>query len=151
MIGNNSVPSLVQSRSSTGAISQQSTLIGGYSQSNRSSTGVISQQLSVGPDPSGGSDALRAAVLKFRARLSGSQLTEFKSTTYEQLCDEVLKIQREQESNKSMMNLSRIQACLEAMNEFGKTIEVFLNVSDVICFIWGPIKFLLLVRLFYFI
>lgn len=87
----------------------------------------------------------KAALVKFRARLSGTQLTEFQSTTYEQLCQEIIRIQHDQENQKTLMNLSRIQSCLEAMNQFGKVIEVFLNVSDVVAFVWGPIKFLLLV------
>lgn len=115
-------------------------------QSSRTSTGVLSQQSTLVGTQTASSDALRQAVLKFKARLSGKDLTDFQSTTYEQLCHEVLRIQHEQENNKNMMNLSRIQSCLEAMHEFGKTIEVFLNAADMIAFVWGPIKFLLLVR-----
>ncbi|KAF1974533.1 C2H2 domain-containing protein, partial [Bimuria novae-zelandiae CBS 107.79] len=124
MNGNNSVQSLPPSqvsRTSTGALSQQSTLVGGP-----------------------GSEALRAAVLKFKARLSGTELTNFKDTTYETLCDELMRLQYEQEHTKTMANLGRIQSFLEAMHQFSKTIEIFLNVSDVVAFVWGPIKFLLL-------
>jgi hypothetical protein len=92
-----------------------------------------------------GSDALRMAVSRFRARLKGDELTGFKDTTYEQLCGEIMRIQSEQERNKKMINLSRIQSWLEAMQQFSKTIEVFLNVSDAVAFVWGPVKFLLLV------
>ncbi|KAJ4302641.1 hypothetical protein N0V90_001530 [Kalmusia sp. IMI 367209] len=121
MKGNSSMTNLPDSqvsRASTAALSQQSTLVG--------------------------SDAFRTAVLKFRARLSGTDLTEFKSTTYESLCYEIMRIQHEQEQTKTMANLGRIQSFLEAMNQFSKTIEIFLNVSDVVAFVWGPIKFLLL-------
>jgi len=123
MSGYTSVPSLPNSqisRASTAALSQQSTLVG--------------------------SNAFRGAVSRFRARLSGTELTEFKSTTYEILCHEIMRIQYEQEAKKSMMNLGRIQSFLEAMHQFSKTIEVFLNVSDAVAFVWGPVKFLLLVR-----
>ena len=44
------------------------------------------------------------------------------------------------------MNLSRILGFLEAMNQFGKVVEVFLNTSDILAFVWGPVKFILLVR-----
>jgi hypothetical protein len=121
-----SYPSQV-SRASTGTLSQQSTLVG--LQTNAK-----------------GSDALDAAVRRFRARLTGTDLTTFRSTTYEGLCHEILRIQYEQEQSKSMVNLGRIQSFLEAMDQFSKTIEVFLNVSDAVAFVWGPIKFLLLVR-----
>lgn len=109
---------------------------------NRSYT---STQQSSNEKSSTGSAAFQAAYTKFRAKLPGNQLVEFQKTSYEQLCQEIIRIQHEQESKKKMMNLARIQGCLEAMNQFGKTVEVFLNVSDAVAFVWGPIKFLLLV------
>lgn len=127
MNGNSSVSSLSNtqiSRASTGAISQQSTLLG-----------------------NGGSDALRSAIVKFKARLTGTELTDFKNTTYDSLCQEIMRIQYDQEQSKTMANLGRLQSFLEAMHQFSKTIEVFLNVNEVVCFVWGPIKFLLLVCL----
>ncbi|KAJ4353923.1 uncharacterized protein N0V89_005654 [Didymosphaeria variabile] len=116
------------------------------SQISRTSTGVISQQSTLVGQPinATGSDALDAAVRKFKARLTGTDLTAFRSTTYEELCREILRIQYEQEQTKSMVNLGRIQSFLEAMDQFSKTIEIFLNVSDMVAFVWGPIKFLLL-------
>ncbi|KAL5380194.1 hypothetical protein DPSP01_007994 [Paraphaeosphaeria sporulosa] len=128
MNGNTSTSSLPNSqvsRASTGALSQQSTLVG--------------QQTSAA-----GGDALDTAIRKFRARLTGTDLTEFRSTTYEELLHSILRVQYEQEQTKSMVNLGRIQSFLEAMNQFSKTIEIFLNVSDMVAFVWGPIKFLLL-------
>lgn len=89
--------------------------------------------------------AFRSALTKFRARLTGPQLVDFEKMTYEQLCIDIDRIQQEQEKFKTMVNLQRIQSFLEAMENFGKVIEVFLNVSDVIAFLWGPTKFLLLV------
>ena len=106
---------------------------------------LSSQSTLIGAPTQPGSDAYRGAVLKFRARLSGDKLTDFKSTTYEGLLHEILRIQRDQENNKAMLNFSRIQSFLEAMEQFSKTIEVFLNVSDAVAFVWGPVKFLLLV------
>jgi hypothetical protein len=61
------------------------------------------------------------------------------------LCDELLIVQRNQEARSETMNLARIQTCLEAMHQFGQVIEIFLNVSDAVAFVWGPMKFLLLV------
>lgn len=37
----------------------------------------------------------------------------------------------------------RLNSFLEAMEQYGKVIEVFLNNSEFISFIWGPAKFLL--------
>jgi hypothetical protein len=55
----------------------------------------------------------------------------------------MLRIQQEQDGRKKMMNMCRIQACLETMEQFGKVVGVFLNVSDALAFIWGPMKFVL--------
>lgn len=43
------------------------------------------------------------------------------------------------------MGMRRIQKFLEGMEGLGKIIDVFLNTSGMVAFIWGPIKFLLLV------
>jgi hypothetical protein len=53
----------------------------------------------------------------------------------------------EQGRRKELMNLTRIRRFLEAMDQYGKVIEVFLNASSMLCFVWGPMKFCLQVRL----
>jgi hypothetical protein len=115
-------------RTSTGALSQQPTLVGGNT-----------------PPPQAPGEACTRAIKKFRARLTGKELTDFGTTTYEQLCRDLVRVQKEQEGRMEMMNLSRIKSCLEAMHQFGSVIEIFLNVSDAVAFVWGPMKLLLLV------
>ena len=92
-------------------------------------------------------DAFNVALGKFRARLTGPQLVDFSKTTYDNLQTEIARIQKDQENVKRMMNFPRIQAFLEGMQNIGKVIEVFLNTSNILAFVWGPMKFLLLVRL----
>lgn len=116
------------SRTSTSVLSQQSTLTGGSS---------LSAHVS--------SKALKGAILKLSNRLSGSDLQNVKNTTYPQLCAEIERIQDEQNARTDMRNLARIKPFLEAMEQFSKIIEVFLNVSNIIAFLWGPIKLLLMV------
>ncbi|RYN16465.1 hypothetical protein AA0112_g12495 [Alternaria arborescens] len=69
---------------------------------------------------------------------------EFKGTTHDNLREELFKVQEKQEARLEMMSLARIKHCLEAMHQFGQVIEIFLNVSDAVAFVWGPMKFLLL-------
>ncbi|KAF1829385.1 C2H2 domain-containing protein [Decorospora gaudefroyi] len=121
------LPSQQTSRTSTGTLSQQPTLVGSNT-----------------PPLRAPGEAFTRALTKFRARLTGKDLIYFGNATYGQLCGDILRIQKEQESRMEMMNLSRIKSCLETMNEFGRVIEVFLNVSDAVAFVWGPMKFLLL-------
>jgi hypothetical protein len=88
---------------------------------------------------------IRSALQRFKARLSPKNLTGFPNCTYEDLCQEMKRIQLEQEKSREMMNMFRIHTFLNTMNEFGKVLEVFLNCSDAVAFIWGPVKFLLMV------
>jgi hypothetical protein len=120
-------------------------------QSSSTSTGALPQQPTLAgrntPPSQAPEEACTRAIKRFRARLTGKELTSFGNTTYEQLCNDLVRIQKEQENRSEMMNLSRIKSCLEAMHQFGNVIEVFLNVSDAVAFIWGPMKLLLLVSL----
>ncbi|PVI07637.1 C2H2 domain-containing protein [Periconia macrospinosa] len=134
-----------QSTHSSGTTTPNVAVGVGHSQRSRVSTGFSSQQSTlVGTGPPHKNGALQAAVLKFKNKLPPQQLVGFKDVTYDDLRDQIMKIQNDQEHNMKIMNLSRIQSCLEAMHQFGKVIEVFLNISDVIAFVWGPMKFLLL-------
>src|ERR1700680_4347709 len=61
-------------------------------------------------------------------------------------CAESGRIKAEQGRRKELMNLTRIRRFLEAMDQYGKVIEVFLNDSSMLCVVWGPMKFCLQVR-----
>ncbi|KAJ4335072.1 hypothetical protein N0V85_009926, partial [Neurospora sp. IMI 360204] len=53
------------------------------------------------------------------------------------------KIQAEQERKGEMRYLKRLESFLEAMKELGKVIEIFTITTVFLCYVWGPIKFLL--------
>lgn len=90
-------------------------------------------------------DAFEVALKEFRDSVPDKDLARFKNTTKNDLYGEINRIQKDQDSRRELMHLSRIQSCLEAMTQFGKVIEIFVNVSDVVAFVWGPMKFLLMV------
>lgn len=85
---------------------------------------------------------------KFTARLTKEENAEFQITSLEDVLTAVEDIQIEQGRRREMMNMTRIQRFLEAMRQYGTIIEVFLNASSFLCFIWGPMKFCLMVRIF---
>lgn len=91
-------------------------------------------------------DGFRKTLSTFKKRLSQEEQSAFQFATLEDVRLEVKRIQDEQASRKEMMNMTRIQSFLEAMDQFGKVIEVFLNSSEFVAFIWGPMKFFLQVR-----
>lgn len=52
------------------------------------------------------------------------------------LKDEIKTIQDDHGKKGSLRNLPRLQKFVEAMNQLGQVIEVFVNANDLVCFIW---------------
>lgn len=92
-------------------------------------------------------DSFRLILSNFKKRLTQKEQDDFQFATLDEVRLEMARIQREQASRKEMMNMPRIQSFLEAMEQFGKVIEVFVNTSEFVAFIWGPVKFVLQVWL----
>jgi hypothetical protein len=88
-------------------------------------------------------DSFQTALATFKAQLNSKEREELQFSTLEDVRLAIARIQAEQGSQKSLMNLARLESFLEAMNQFGNVIEVFLNASNFVCFIWGPMKFVL--------
>jgi hypothetical protein len=82
----------------------------------------------------------------FSKRLTNQELADFKFTSLNDVLVAIESIQTEQGRRKDMMNLTRVRRFLEAMDQYGSVIEVFLNTSSFLCFVWGPMKFCLQVR-----
>jgi len=82
----------------------------------------------------------------FKAHLTQTELNSFAGTTIRDLHLTIAGIQKTQLSNRTNKNVTRLRAFLEAVESLTKVLDVFVNVSDFVAFIWGPMKFLLLVR-----
>ncbi|RDW85274.1 hypothetical protein BP6252_02864 [Coleophoma cylindrospora] len=91
------------------------------------------------PMPSG----FQRVMAKFSSRLTPAEAQDFQFTTLNDVHQIIVDIQEQQARRKSMRNLTRVLRFVEAMDEFGKVVEVFLNSSALLPFIWGPLKFLL--------
>lgn len=91
-------------------------------------------------------DPFQIGLSTFKARLTQEEQLKFQTTTLDELKAAMLKIQNDQSRRKSMMNLSRVKAFIEAFEQYSNVIEVFLNTSSILCFVWGPMKFCLQVR-----
>lgn len=87
--------------------------------------------------------AFQAALNKFKTRLSKHEVHDFKFSSLKDVQVTILQIQKEQASRMEMMNFTRIQSFLEAMDQWGKIVETFLNTTEFLAFVWGPLKFLL--------
>lgn len=102
------------------------------------------------PQKSPQQDALEVdfnrTIVSFKNRLEQTELVEVQCGSLAELHGVIDRIQHHQRDQKRMMNLNRIKGFLEAMAQFEQTIKIFTNASDMVAFIWGPIKFLLGVR-----
>ncbi|RDL38798.1 uncharacterized protein BP5553_03138 [Venustampulla echinocandica] len=92
-----------------------------------------------------GPSAFETVLANFRSRLTKTELDEFQFCTLEDVQQTIVDIQAKQDKKRETRNLSRILGFLEAMSQFEKVIEIFLNTSEIVAFVWGPLKFLLLV------
>ncbi|KAL1615491.1 hypothetical protein SLS54_009023 [Diplodia seriata] len=81
---------------------------------------------------------------EFKQDLSPDQEENFKFTTLDDLKRLVHSIQEEQTKTRRLTNLRRLAPFLEAMEQFDKVVQIFLNAADLLACIWGPMKFLLL-------
>jgi len=103
------------------------------------------------------------ALDRFKIGLNDREKEDFELTSLDEVHTIVLKIQDAHASDHKMQNMARIQSFLEGMEQLGNVIEVFLNVSVFVAFVWvghhltrhqklrnssrivlkGPVKFLL--------
>ncbi|EXJ70051.1 uncharacterized protein A1O5_07124 [Cladophialophora psammophila CBS 110553] len=82
----------------------------------------------------------------FKASLGDKELVDeiLKVKTVDDVCDFTDKFQKEQGRTGRLRNLNKIQPYLETLRTYAGVIEVLVQTKqDVLCLIWGPIKFLL--------
>ena len=96
-------------------------------------------------------DDFKSVLKRFKNHLTQKELDDFQCTSLQDIYRLISKLQAEQRTEKRMMNLNRMKGFLEGMNELGKVINVFSNSSALVAAVWGPVKFLLQVRLTFLI
>ncbi|KAF8454287.1 hypothetical protein BDZ91DRAFT_842142, partial [Kalaharituber pfeilii] len=77
-----------------------------------------------------------------KSKLKPAQVQDFKNTTLESLKSCIKDIQIEQAKGRNMRNINRIWPFIDAMEQYGKIIEVFLNMSGFVAFIWVASKYI---------
>ena len=93
-------------------------------------------------------DDFKQVLFDFKKKLTREEESKFVVTTLSDLERATNDLQEKQRKSKTARNLKRIQPFLQAMGQYKDTIEVFLNASSFLCFIWGPMKFLIIVSSF---
>lgn len=82
------------------------------------------------------SSIFETALSDFKTSLTPEENEDFKMTDLAALKQVLSKIQKDQENRRSMMYMKRLEPFLNAMETYGKVIEVFLNTSNILAFIW---------------
>ena len=82
------------------------------------------------------SGAFQRALARFKSHLSPEEQEKFGVTSLQDVQETIAQIQSAQGSKRRMRNLTRLRGFIEAMEQHGKIVEVFLNVSEIIAFVW---------------
>lgn len=88
-----------------------------------------------GPDP----DSFLRALGKFKvflSRTSPELINQFAITGPQDVKRVCMEIQDRQSRDGSLRRMRRIEGFIEAMDQLGKSIEVFVNVNELVCFVW---------------
>ncbi|KAK4146369.1 uncharacterized protein C8A04DRAFT_9869 [Dichotomopilus funicola] len=89
----------------------------------------------------------QAATANFAASLTEKQRREFRGCSRKEVEDAIRDIETRLASQRRQRSMQRIAKFVEGMDQLGKVVEVFVNVNSTVAFVWGPIKFVLLVSL----
>ena len=84
----------------------------------------------------GNGGAFQRALARFKCHLSPEEQEQFGVTSLYDVQDTIAQIQSAQGSKRRMRNLTRLKGFIEAMEQYGKIVEVFLNTSEIIAFVW---------------
>src|SRR5438034_3610501 len=89
-------------------------------------------------DPSTGppSTIFQRAVDKFTKSLTARQRQEFAMCSLDDVRQTVMTLQEKRGSQKNMRDMARVQAFLEAMEQYGKVVEAFLNCTPFLGYVW---------------
>ena len=85
-----------------------------------------------GPNP----EAFERAISRFRTSLPSNRLHEFSICTVEDVRQSIREIQDEQGAQGKLRYLGRIAGFVEAMEQFGAVLDLFVNANELVCFIW---------------
>ncbi|KAF2997000.1 hypothetical protein E8E14_002795 [Neopestalotiopsis sp. 37M] len=93
-------------------------------------------------------NAFEQALTDFREALKRDGLKRkddelFRQVTRDKFLTDIKELQDEQQTKRRGRNLARLQPLIEALDQLGKVIEVFVNAQIFVAYIWGPMKFIL--------
>ncbi|KAJ2990755.1 hypothetical protein NUW58_g2794 [Xylaria curta] len=88
--------------------------------------------------------ALQQSIQRFRHSVSEGQRKQFEGCSLQVLQDEILYIQRQLDATKQLRDFNRLKNFLKAMTQIQTLAQEFLDVSEEMGYILGPIQFALM-------
>lgn len=88
-----------------------------------------------GPSP----ERFQRALMSFKRSLSARSpdlLNQFSVSSLQDLQSACNDMQNEMGKDGRLRRMRRMQGFIEAMEQLGKSIEVFVNANELVCFIW---------------
>ena len=82
------------------------------------------------------SNSFQRALDKFLGGLTDQQRREFGTCKLEDVWHEVVAIQNKRGDQKNMRDMARLQKFLEAMSQYEKVVDVFLNSTPFLGYVW---------------
>jgi hypothetical protein len=82
------------------------------------------------------STCFQRASEKFATSLTDKQRRDFTKCSLEDVRQTVENLQKERGDQKKMRNMARLQAFLEAMDQYRKVVEAFLNCTPFLGYVW---------------
>lgn len=80
--------------------------------------------------------AFERVLEEFKKGLKKRDQENFKITTFKELRKSIGDLQTKQHSQRRLQNLNRLKPFLEAIEQYGKVVEVFCNSNDIVAFVW---------------
>jgi hypothetical protein len=75
-------------------------------------------------------------AFKAKAGLTPDELRDFQLTSLDDLKLQMSIIQNDQRKSKKLQYLKRLGPFLDTMEQYGKIVEVFLNLHEVVALVW---------------
>ncbi|KAK7999487.1 hypothetical protein PG990_012087 [Apiospora arundinis] len=83
------------------------------------------------------------AIVETKEGLSRRDVESFRATTLDDLRKKIATLQNRLHAQRRLRALNRLEPFLEAIDQYGEVVSMFYRNSDIVAFIWGPLKFLL--------
>ncbi|KAM6511299.1 hypothetical protein FALCPG4_016301 [Fusarium falciforme] len=90
-------------------------------------------------------DGFTRALDGFRTTLTQEQQKDFSFNSLQDVQAKIKSIQDRYGPEKKLRNMQRLSKFLAGMKQVEELVTIFLNVHEVVAFVWGPIKFALMI------